>query len=53
MYSEPTIPGKRDCLTLKMEALLSFETAETSRPKPQRHIPEDINTGGAKNIYTY
>ena len=41
--SEPPVPGKRDCLTLKMEALQFFETSSTTRPKPLRHIPEDSN----------
>ena len=41
--SEPPIPRKRDYLTLKMEALRSFETSGTTRPKPLRHIPEDLN----------
>lgn len=37
------------CLTLKMKVLWSFETSGTSRPKTQRHIPEDLNIRN-KNI---
>jgi hypothetical protein len=44
MYSEPPIPGKTDCPTLKMEALRSFETSGTSHPKPLRHNPENLNS---------
>jgi len=35
------------CLTLKMKVIRSFETWGTTRPKTQRHIPEDLKI---KNI---
>ena len=31
-----------DCLTLKMKALISFETPATTRSKTRCHIPEDF-----------
>ena len=45
--SEPPIPGNREFLTLKMEALRSFETSGTTRPKPLCHTTRDLN------IYCY
>jgi hypothetical protein len=38
--------GTGDCLTLKMEALLSFETLATIYQLPQHDIPENLNTFG-------